>query len=1154
MTLERKNIKVFLFALLLLVAVTVTYSNHFHNTFHFDDMHTIVNNVYIKNIRNIPLFFKDATTISSLPANQSYRPVFVTSVAFDYWLGNGLKPFYFHLSMFVLFLMQAVLMYLLFIKIFDTVEKHPWNVFVALFAVSWYMLHPANAETINYICARSDSISTFFGMLSLVLYLYSPLSRKWFLYLVPFALAMLTKPIAAVFTVLLFLYHFLFDDLTVPKKSGQRTPAVRFISALKKTAPLFLFSILMLFFLKSMNPVTFSSGASSAYRYIITQPYVILHYFKTFFLPIGLSADTDLVAFVSAADPRFFAGIIFLAIFLYIIYVLSKDLKMRPIAFGLLWFLIALLPTSLFPLAEVLNDHRLFFPYIGLTAGICHALFLGLTRLMQRISVPNSKFAAIVSVLIILMLSGYAYGTHQRNKVWNTDESLWKDVTEKSPKNGRGLMNYGLSLMARGDYTGAEIYFLRALEFTPNYSYLQVNFGVLKAALGKHEEAEQFYKKAISLNDRNSSFYSFYGRFLKDQKRYDEAALNLTKALELSAANPDARHQLMQVYYEINDTEKLRALAEQTLTIVPDDRQAMQYLEDLKSGNMKPGTKKEVAGRGITPEYFLNLSLQYFRARQFEKSIEAARKALQIKPDYDQAYNNICAAYNELGQWDRAIEAGEKAVKLNPNNQLARNNLAVSIKGKQSERKSTGKSNSSRSETGNTPEALSVKRDDQQDKSNLGASTKGREAEQKSTDKSNASRSEIGITPEALVILSLKYYQIGLFEESIKAAKEALELKPDNDTAYNNICAAYNELGQGGEAIKYCEQALKINPSNKLANNNLLRARQLSEKPQKAGTGLKAPGESQFEGKSFEDLIALSLKYFQAGQYEYSLEASQAALRHKPNSDLAYNNICSAYNGLAKWDKAIDACKSALKINPRNQLARNNLAWAETSSAPPKSFWDIDYWRPHTPNFLDAPKIGKWSFPAVLYVLIAVLTSCFMFLRPISKERIIKSFLLASAIAGILFAARTEYTWFMWMKKHAGLINMESDYRAVHFEYCNVFDFAKTIRNIIPPGDKLRVYVQEDDDRINNNGRPYNRGYFWQTENFQRQKIRYHVLPIELSDNGGYIAVFMDNRVVFDPATRILRDEGSVIAENVSLIKSFSYNSFLYKIEGTRSL
>src|SRR4051812_6881242 len=96
-------------SLILLLGLLLVYSNHFNNSFHFDDSHTIVNNIYIQNIKNIPLFFKDGTTFSSLPANQSYRPVVVSSLAFDYWLGGGLKPFYFHLSQFIFFVLQGIL-------------------------------------------------------------------------------------------------------------------------------------------------------------------------------------------------------------------------------------------------------------------------------------------------------------------------------------------------------------------------------------------------------------------------------------------------------------------------------------------------------------------------------------------------------------------------------------------------------------------------------------------------------------------------------------------------------------------------------------------------------------------------------------------------------------------------------------------------------------------------------------------------------------------------------------------------------------------------------------------------------------------------------------------------------------------------------------
>jgi hypothetical protein len=65
----------------LVLAILAAYSNHFRNSFHFDDAHTIVNNAAIRELRNIPLFFRDATTFSALPSNQSYRPLVSTLLA-----------------------------------------------------------------------------------------------------------------------------------------------------------------------------------------------------------------------------------------------------------------------------------------------------------------------------------------------------------------------------------------------------------------------------------------------------------------------------------------------------------------------------------------------------------------------------------------------------------------------------------------------------------------------------------------------------------------------------------------------------------------------------------------------------------------------------------------------------------------------------------------------------------------------------------------------------------------------------------------------------------------------------------------------------------------------------------------------------------------
>src|SRR4029079_2015874 len=99
----RKKFLAGLGAALLLITLLSAYANHFHNSFHFDDAHTIVNNAAIRELGNIPLFFRDATTFSTLPSNQSYRPLVSTLLAIAYRLGAGLQPLWFHVLVFGLF-------------------------------------------------------------------------------------------------------------------------------------------------------------------------------------------------------------------------------------------------------------------------------------------------------------------------------------------------------------------------------------------------------------------------------------------------------------------------------------------------------------------------------------------------------------------------------------------------------------------------------------------------------------------------------------------------------------------------------------------------------------------------------------------------------------------------------------------------------------------------------------------------------------------------------------------------------------------------------------------------------------------------------------------------------------------------------------------
>lgn len=658
-----QKVKLILFSLLLMLTLLITYSNHWQNDFHFDDAHTILNNVYIQKLSNIPLFFQDVSTFSSLPRNASYRPIVSTTLAFDYWAGNGLHPFYFHLSTFILFILQGVLMFFFFLKLLNEVSSETPNKFISLFAVALYMLHPVQAETINYIIARSDSISTLFVIMGFVAYQYSNIARKYFLYLIPVLIGCLAKPTAIMFAPMLVVYHILFEQ----KTSLWEVTQFKWKKLLLIAIPSFLVSICIYLFIKQKE-TSWISGGSSLYNYFITQPFIFIHYISQFFLPNQLSADTDWGAFTSITHFKSIIGFAFLFGLAYCIFYLSNFQKWRPVSFGLAFFLLALFPTTVVPLAEVMNDHRMFFPFVGLCIAVVWSLYLLLKNLLNKIPKP------VLMVILLLILCGYAYVTHQRNKVWRSEETLWKDVSIKSPKNGRGLMNYGLVFMGRASYDTANYYFTKALDYCPRYSLLHINLAVLKNAMGDKRMAQEYFKSGIALGAEAGNYY-FYAKFLKDNGQKDEAIQNLYKCIQLVDARMDARYMLIPLLYEQKRLEELKSVCQRTLEISPGDATASTYLQMADSGKSQLQVEEENSVNYSTADQFLNLSLLYYNASQFEKCIKAAQKALSLKPDYAEAYNNICSAYNALNQFAEGAKACEQALKIKPGYALAEGNL-----------------------------------------------------------------------------------------------------------------------------------------------------------------------------------------------------------------------------------------------------------------------------------------------------------------------------------------------------------------------------------------------------------------------------------------------------------------------------------------------
>jgi tetratricopeptide (TPR) repeat protein len=671
------------------LAVLGAYANHFHNSFQFDDAHTVVENAFIRNLHNIPRFFIDGTTFSSLPANQSYRPLISTTLAIDYYLGRGLNPPWFHIDTFLWYILLLAAMFFLYLYLMEATAPSPRNGYLAMFAVALFGLHPVSSETVNYVVQRGEVHSTLGVVLGLVMYIYWRRGRAWGAYLVPVIVGSLSKPPALMFLPILFVYVYLFEsDAAVPapvgspgavrsSKSAARSAAVkaqpasrwteiivRGLQAARASIPSAALFVAMGLWQLALTPKTYTTGQSSPYLYRLTQPSVVLHYMKEFFLPTDLSADTD---------RKLVSGIFSATVLLSVAMLVAPAVwawprlrrpEMRPLTFGLWWFLFALAPTSLLALSEVDNDHRMFFPFVGFTLAVVWAV--SLIPWLQR-------HPRVMAAGAILLLGACAWGTHQRNIVWHSEESLWKDVTVKSPGNGRGFMNYGIVLLNRGDSAAALDMLRRADALSPNRFRVKLNLGRAQGAVGDDAAAEASFHEAIALAPNDAECYSGYARYLKQHNYPEQAIALLLQAIAINGSAAEPRYLLMEIYSEQGDGANLRALARETLQVFPGDATAAGFLAVVAQGG--GALAVNAPSDPTTPEDFLMLAIHYELAGQHEKSIAAATHALKLRPGYAEAYNTIAAAQKSMGHWDEAVQAAREAVRLKPDFQVAKSNL-----------------------------------------------------------------------------------------------------------------------------------------------------------------------------------------------------------------------------------------------------------------------------------------------------------------------------------------------------------------------------------------------------------------------------------------------------------------------------------------------
>jgi len=191
--------------------------------------------------------------------------------------------------------------------------------------------------------------------------------------------------------------------------------------------------------------------------------------------------------------------------------------------------------------------------------------------------------------------------------------------------------------------------------------------------------------------------------------------------------------------------------------------------------------------------------------------VTALRRALQLKPDYPDAHNNLGNALRECGQLDEGVAAYRRALQLKPDLPETYNNLGNGLR-----------------EQGQLDEAsaayrraLELRPDYTEAHINLGVAL----AEQGKIVQAIAMyRRALELKPgyaEVYTNLGNALRQQGQLSEALVAYRHALQLKPDLPETYNNLGVALAEQGQLDEAVDTYHRVLGFKPGYPETHINL---------------------------------------------------------------------------------------------------------------------------------------------------------------------------------------------------------------------------------------------------------------------------------------------------------------------------------------------
>jgi tetratricopeptide (TPR) repeat protein len=544
----------------LLLAVAAAYLPALRAGFVWNDDTYVTDNATLDGLDGLRLIWTEPR------ANEQYYPMVFTT----YWVEKrlwGVAPLGYHLVNVLLHAANALLLWTLLARL--GLRGAGWA--AALFA-----LHPMCVESVAWVTERKNTLSLFLSLLAMLFYLASREEREktgfsgFFL----FVLALFAKTNAAVVPAVLLVLVWWKRGEIRGKDVGPLVPWFGAGLALAAHTAWLERTVV------AASGKDWSLGAAD--RFVLAGR-TLLFYSKKFLFPLDLAFFYERWT-VDAHQPLQWLPVLGAAALLVLAWRYRERIGRGPLAFLLLF------GGVLFPAMGFFNVYAMRYSYVAdhfayqAVAVAAAGLACGAAGLLAKAPLIGRRTAAALGAAVLVALGVL---TFRQTRIYDGEESLWKDTLSKNPSCFSCETNYGFWLVNAGRTSEAVAHFEASLKLKPDNVPALLNLGRVAEQRGRLGEAAARLRAAYAVDPS------------------DVAVLVNLATVDVKLGHPDAAIPL----YE----EALRL----------GTAQAHLAHNGLGVALMNQGRVSEAAGH--------------------------FREALRLKPDYDFARANLDRALAALG-------------------------------------------------------------------------------------------------------------------------------------------------------------------------------------------------------------------------------------------------------------------------------------------------------------------------------------------------------------------------------------------------------------------------------------------------------------------------------------------------------------------------